>query len=281
VVALAPERRLALEPRIEEAAIAAGDRWRALGDPTRAERAYRRAAAFDYGGRRLRPRSERDRRKGAADPRGHTAASSPAESSDAAAPVPAASAPVTALEPAVEDWLLGGTTLARGLLPLVESFPQLLAPGPRSRAWAEWLTAEDPTAPDSLEVAARIDAAAGRLGGAERKLVDLVYYSPDRAAGHARAAEIWQRVGQGRRACAAWERAARLGPPDDPRWCEVLACVRRDPGAGDAEAIARYLGARGAAPSCVTRAPSAGAGADPPPDAGASDAPASDAPVTP
>ena len=112
---------------------------------------------------------------------------------------------VTVIEPGPDEWLFGGPTLARTLLPLAEMFPDLLAPGLRSRMWADRLIAEDPTSPDSLEVAALIDARAGRLGGAARKLGDLVYYSADRAAGYERTARVWRRVGQVRRACVAFE----------------------------------------------------------------------------
>ena len=169
---------------------------------------------------------------------------------------PLAAARVTVVEPAASDRLYGGPTLARVLLPLVEVFPDLTAPGLRAREWSERLIAEDPTSPDSLEVAALIDARAGRPDGAARKLGELVFYSPDRALGYARAARVWERAGLDRRACLAWERAANFGAVNDPRWCDLLACVRRSPGAADAESVARYVRDRAPALACV--APLAG-----------------------
>ena len=56
-------------------------------------------------------------------------------------------------------------------------------------AFRQRLLAEDPTSPESLEFAALVDALAGRVDGAARKLSDLVFYSPDRAAGYAVAGE--------------------------------------------------------------------------------------------
>jgi hypothetical protein len=118
----------------------------------------------------------------------------------------------------------------------------LLAPGPRARRWAELLLDEDPTSPDVLELTAIIDARAGRLGGAERKLVDLVYFTPDRYLGLVRTAGIWERVGQGRLGCVAWLRAARWRDEiDDPAWGRALACLRRDPGAGDGRSVLAYV----------------------------------------
>lgn len=152
--------------------------------------------------------------------------------------------------PADDDFLVAGPTLARKLLPMAAAFPELLAPGPRARRWADWLVAEDPTSPDSLEVAALIDARAGRLGGAEQKLGDLVFFSIDRAGAYARAAQVWERTGQRRRACAALDRATRVGGVDDPRWCELLACVAEEPGSGDAEAIAAHIHERAPRLAC-------------------------------
>jgi hypothetical protein len=165
----------------------------------------------------------------------------------AAPKVPAA----TIVEPASDDQLLTGATLAHVLLPLCDAFPDLTAPSPRSRGWADRLIAEDPTSADSLEIAALIDARAGRLGGAARKLGELVFYSPDRALGYARAARVWERAGQDRRACRAWEQAAHFGAVDDPRWCDLLACVRRDPVVGDARAIVDYVRNRAPRLTCV------------------------------
>lgn len=154
-------------------------------------------------------------------------------------------------EPAPDDFLDGGPTLARRLIPAARAFPHLLDPNPRSRAWAERLVNEDPQAPDSLELAAMIDARAGREGGAARKLSDLVYFSRDRAAGYERAARVWQQVGRTRMECVAWNHATRVGPIDDPRWCELLACVKRDPGVGDAEAVAARIRDRAPTLACA------------------------------
>ena len=83
---------------------------------------------------------------------------------------------------------------------------------------------------------------AGRLGGTERMLMELVYHSPDRAAGIARGAAVWERLGRPREACAQWIRAARWrDDPEDPVWRKAIACARRDPGAGDAKAIRDYV----------------------------------------
>lgn len=152
--------------------------------------------------------------------------------------------------PAADDLLSTGPSLARVLLPAVAAYPQLLAPGPRSRLWGQRLLAEDPTSPDSLEVAALIEARAGRLGGAEQRLVDLVFYSPDRATGYERAAQVWKQVGDVRRECLAWDHATREGPVDDPRWCGLLACARRDPGGVDPNAIASYIREKAPALAC-------------------------------
>ena len=83
---------------------------------------------------------------------------------------------------------------------------------------------------------------AGRLGGTERMLMELVYHSPDRAAGIARGAAVWERLARPREACAQWIRAARWrDDPEDPVWRKAYACARRDPGAGDAKAIRDYV----------------------------------------
>ena len=112
-------------------------------------------------------------------------------------------------------------------------------------AWAETLLAEDPTSPDVLELVAVIWGRAGRFGGTERMLMELAYHSPDRAAGIARGAAVWERVGRPREACAQWIRAARWrDDPEDPVWRKALACARRDPGAGDPKAIRDYVVSR-------------------------------------
>lgn len=153
-------------------------------------------------------------------------------------------------EPGPDDLLSTGPTLARALLPAAAAFPQLLAPGPRSRLWAQRLLAEDPTSPDSQELAALIDARAGRLGGAEQRLADMVFFSVDRAAGYERAARVWSQVGDTRRECWAWDHATRVGPIDDPRWCRLLACARRDPGAADPIAVVAHLRDQAPALAC-------------------------------
>jgi hypothetical protein len=189
----------------------------------------------------------------AADSEDDEAASVPGPSlSPTPARAPAVAAGVTVVEPGREDRLLRGPTLARVLLPLLAAFPDLTAPGERSRLWAEWLVTEDPTAADALEASALIDARAGRVDAAARKLEDLVFYSADRASGHARAAVVWERAHNDRRACRAWERAALLGTIDDPRWCSLLACLRRDPGSGDAAGAASFVAARAPSLACET-----------------------------
>ena len=165
----------------------------------------------------------------------------------------------TVREPAPADYLDGGPTLARVLLPAARAYPQILEPGPRSEAWSEKLVAEDPSGPDSLELAAEIDVRARRFGGAARKLEALVFFSSDRAAGHERAARVWESAGRNREACAAWLHATRVGAVDDPRWCGLLACVKRDPGAGNAAAVASHLRDRAPELACVARG-RAGAG---------------------
>ena len=143
---------------------------------------------------------------------------------------------------ALDRWVLGAAAVSFRLLPLLQRTPALLAPGPRSRTWSELLLQEDPTSPDVLEIAAVIDGLADRIGGAERKLTDLVYFTPDRYQGLVRAAQIWRRVGQARLSCEAWVRAARWGDAvDDPAWRRAIDCTRADPGAGDWRAIRRYV----------------------------------------
>ena len=99
-----------------------------------------------------------------------------------------------------------------------------------------------------------IDARAGREGGAARKLTDLVFYSGDRAQAYVRAARVWEKAGRARLACASWAKAARIGPPDDPAWCALKACLEGDPGAGDAAAVATHI--KGQAPGLPCVAPS-------------------------
>ena len=138
--------------------------------------------------------------------------------------------------------MFGGASLSARLVPLVAAFPWVLDHQARALFWAELLLAEDPTSPDVLELVAVIWGRAGRFGGTERMLMELVYHSPDRAAGIARGAAVWERLGRPREACAQWIRAARWrDDPEDPVWRKAYACARRDPGAGDAKAIRDYV----------------------------------------
>jgi hypothetical protein len=152
----------------------------------------------------------------------------------------------------LDNWVVGGAAVSTRLIPLLEVRPlapgttdpraALLAPGDRSRRWAELLLDEDPTSTDVLELAAEIDGLAGRIGGAERKLVDLVYFTPDRYQGLVRAALVWERVGQVRQSCAAWLRAARWrDEPGDAAWGRAIGCMRRDPGAGNWRSVLAYV----------------------------------------
>jgi hypothetical protein len=73
-------------------------------------------------------------------------------------------------------------------------------------------------------------------------LMELAYYTPDRAAGLARGAVVWDRLGRTREGCAQWIRAARWrDDPEDPTWRNAVTCARRDPGAGDWRAIRQYV----------------------------------------
>jgi hypothetical protein len=142
----------------------------------------------------------------------------------------------------VDRWVQSGPLLSRRLLPLVVAAPELLATGPQARRWADKLLEEDPTSPDTQELAALIDGLARRFGGTERKLIDLVYYSPDRFDGLVRGAAVWERVGRPREACVMHVRAARWrDDPEDPIWRQAIACTRHDPGAGDWYAIRQYV----------------------------------------
>jgi hypothetical protein len=218
VARLDPARGARLVTARAVAAAAAGDAWKAIGALPEAQAAY--ALAASLGG------------KNAGD-LGLRPARLPA--------LPAAGTP-----PAdVERWLLGGVSLSARLVPLAAASPAILDGGPRGLAWAELLLGEDPTSPDVLEVVAVIFGRAGRLGGTERMLMELVYHTPDRAAGLARGAAVWERVGRPREACAQWIRAARWrDDAEDPAWRQAIACTRRDPGAGDWREIRGYVLAR-------------------------------------
>jgi hypothetical protein len=154
--------------------------------------------------------------------------------------------------------LYGGPTLARRLIPAARRHPELLEPGPASRDFVVRLLDEDPTSPDSLELAALIEARAGRVDSAASKLEDLVFYSGDKVEGASRVAGVWQRVGQSRRACAAWEQAALAGAVDDPNWCRFLACAAETPGATNLPEARRFVSARAPHLACAD-APAPGA----------------------
>jgi tetratricopeptide (TPR) repeat protein len=214
VARLDPAVGVRLTPARAVASAAAGDAWKSIGARDEARAAYTRAAAL-----------------------GGVAAG------DVGIMPRRASVAVTGQPPAdVDGYVLGGASLSSRLLPLVAAFPWLLDHQTRALSWAETLLAEDPTSPDVLELVALIWGRAGRFGGTERTLMELAYHSPDRAAGVARGAAVWERVGRPREACAQWIRAARWrDDPEDPLWQKALACTRSDPGAGDPKAIRDYV----------------------------------------
>lgn len=151
-------------------------------------------------------------------------------------------APAAPLPPDFDRWVLTGAALSSRLLPLLPTHPELMESEARVRFWVELLLAEDPGSPAALETAALADGLAGRFGGTERRLMDLVYHSPDRYQGMVAAATIWERVGRARDACVQRVRAARWrDDPEDPIWRAVIACTRRDPGAGDWRGIREYV----------------------------------------
>lgn len=150
--------------------------------------------------------------------------------------------PEVSVPPDIDEVVLASAALSFRLIPLLRAAPELLAPSPRSRRWAELLLEEDPTSPEVLELTALIDGWAGRSGGAGQKIADLIYFTPDRYQGMVRGAAIWERIGQSRQACALWLRAARWRDEvDDPAWRRAVACTRRDPAAGDWRAIRQYV----------------------------------------
>jgi tetratricopeptide (TPR) repeat protein len=142
----------------------------------------------------------------------------------------------------LDGWMVSGATVSARLLPLARSHPELLDGGARARRWIDLLLAEDPTAPDAVELAAIVFGRAGRFGGTERMLMELAYYTPDRADGLARGAAVWDHLGRTREACAQWIRAARWrDDPEDALWRRAISCSRKDPGAGDWRAIRSYV----------------------------------------
>jgi hypothetical protein len=172
---------------------------------------------------------------------------------DAAAPEPAPAPDAAPADVAVdgapmpvpahlEAWSLGGVTVSARLLPLLDAHPELLDDVDRAVAWVDLLLGEDDTSPRILALAAFVFGRASRFGGTERMLMELAYATPDRAAGLARGAAIWEQLGRGREACAQWLRAARWrDDPEDPTWRKAIACTRRDPGAGDWRQIRDYV----------------------------------------
>ena len=195
------------------AATAAGDAWKAIGARDDARDAYASAALL--GG--VSPDAE-------AAPR----------------PTPVSAPPQWPAD--VDAWVFGGAALSTRLLPLAAAYPAVLDDVPRAVRWADLLLEEDSSSPDVLELVATIFGRAGRYGGTDRMLMELAYHTPDRAAGLARGAVVWERVGRPREACAQWIRAARWrDQPGDPLWVKAVSCTRRDPGAGDWQEIRAYV----------------------------------------
>jgi hypothetical protein len=210
---LDPARGNRLRLERAQVAAAAGDAWKAIGARSEAQAAFDLAALLGGVDRAWAPE---------------------------APPVPAA-APA-ALPTDVSSWVLQGPSLSQRLLPLAAAFPAVLDDTPRAQRWAELLLDEDPSSPDVLELVAFIFGRAGRFGGTDRMLMELTFHSPDRAAGLARGAAVWDRLGRPREACAQWIRAARWrDQPGDPLWRAAITCARRDPGAGDWRAIRAYI----------------------------------------
>jgi hypothetical protein len=213
VARLDPARGAKLQLERARAATAAGDTWKAIGARDDARAAYALAALL-----------------GGVAP---DAMVTPARAS--------VSAPA-ALPADVDAWVLGGAALSTRLLPLAAAYPAILDDAPRALRWADLLLDEDPSSPDVLELVATIFGRAGRFGGTDRMLMELAYHTPDRAAGLARGAAVWERIGRPREACAQWIRAARWrDQPEDALWVKAVSCARRDPGAGDWQEIRAYV----------------------------------------
>jgi tetratricopeptide (TPR) repeat protein len=208
---LDPARGKALGRERATAAAAAGDRWKAIDAPAEARAAFILAARL-----------------------GGVPPDAPPLTP---APLIAATVPLD-----VERWVLGGPTLSGRLLPLAAARPSVLDDLPRALRWAEILLEEDPTSPEVLELVALIFGRAGRFGGTDRMLTELTFYTPDRAAGLARGAAVWDQLGRPREACAQWIRAARWrDQPTDPLWLKAISCARKDPGAGSWQEIRAYV----------------------------------------
>jgi hypothetical protein len=208
---LDPARGNTLMSERAGAAAAAGDCWKAIDAPAEAHQAFTLAA-----------------RLGGVPPE---------------APRPSAAPLIpTNVPPDIERWVLSGSTLSGRLLPLAAARPAILDDVPRALRWAELLLEEDPTSPDVLALVALIFGRAGRLGGTDRMLTELTFHTPDRAAGLARGAAVWDQLGRPREACAQWIRAARWrDEPADPLWLKAITCARKDPGAGSWQEIRAYV----------------------------------------
>jgi len=213
VARLDPARGAKLQLERARAAAAAGDTWKAIGARDDARAAYALAASL-----------------GGVAP---DAMLTPARSS--------VSSPA-ALPADVDACGLGGAALSTRLLPLAAAYPAILDDTARALRWADLLLDEDPSSPDVLELVATIFGRGGRFCGTDRMLMELAYHTPDRAAGLARGAAVWERVGRPREACAQWIRAARWrDQPEDALWVKAVSCARRDPGAGDWQEIRAYV----------------------------------------
>jgi hypothetical protein len=144
--------------------------------------------------------------------------------------------------PNLAAWMLGDVSVSARLLPLARAHPEILDDVPRAVRWIDLALGEDETAPETLELAAYVFGRAGRLGGTERMLMELAYATPDRAAGLARGAAVWDSLARPREACAQWIRAAKWrDDPEDPTWRRAVGCARKDPGAGDWREIRGYV----------------------------------------
>jgi hypothetical protein len=211
---LDPARGRELIPARAAAAAAAGLCWKRIDAPAEAREAFMLAA-----------------RLGGVPP-------------EALSPTPAPLVP-TNVPNDIGRWVLGGPTLSGRLLPLAAARPAVLDDLSRALHWADILLEEDPTAPEVLELVALIFGRAGRFGGTERMLTELTFHTPDRSAGLAHGAAVWEQLGRPREACAQWIRAARWrDEPADPLWRKAIACAQKDPGAGSWQEIRAYVLAR-------------------------------------
>jgi hypothetical protein len=210
---LDPARGTTLTLRRAAAAAAAGDAWKAIGARDDARAAYGLATVLG----------------GVAPGFG----------------LPPAPPPITVPHPMqvdIDTWLVSGPALSVRLPALVAAHPWVLDDAPRALRWADLALDEDATSPDVLETAALSFGRARRFGGTERMLMEMTYYSPDRAAALARGAVVWERLRRPREACAHWIRAARWrDDPEDATWRKAIDCTRADPGAGDWREIRGYV----------------------------------------